>query len=71
MSVEALEHYLADDSRRAPAGLGAVTGSAGGAPCGDLIRISLQLGDGAIDRVTHAAEGCATSRAAAAALAET
>ena len=43
---EPLEHYLRDDSRRAPAPADAFTGAAGGARCGDLVRISLTVGDG-------------------------
>jgi tRNA-specific 2-thiouridylase len=70
MSADAIEHYLADSSRRGPAGEDSFTGSAGGAPCGDLLRISLELTDGAIARVSQDAEGCAASRAAAAAVAE-
>ncbi len=50
--------------------MGAFTGSAGGAPCGDLVRISLVAADGRIGRVTFETEGCAASSAAAAAAAE-
>ena len=70
MNAEAIEHYLADASRRGPAPDGSATGSAGGAPCGDLIRISLRVDEGLIADVTQDAEGCAASRAAAAAVAE-
>ena len=70
MDGEALQHYLADGSRRGPAGERARSGTAGGAPCGDLVRLSLELAEGRIQRVTHEAEGCAASRAAAAATAE-
>ena len=70
MDGEALSHYLADGSRRGPAAAGAHSGSAGGAPCGDLVRLSLSARSGRIERVTHEAEGCAASRAAAAAAAE-
>jgi tRNA-specific 2-thiouridylase len=70
MDTEALQHYLSDASRRgAPLERG-FSGSAGGAPCGDLVRFSVALAAGAIERVTFDAEGCATVRAAAAALAE-
>jgi tRNA-specific 2-thiouridylase len=64
------EEYLADEVRLGPAPEGAFTGSAGGAPCGDLIRISVLAGDGRIERVTFDREGCAASTAAAAAVAE-
>jgi tRNA-specific 2-thiouridylase len=67
---ELLEHYLADDARRGPELGGAFTGSAGGAPCGDLVRLSLLVCDGRIGRVTFDREGCAASAAAAAAVAE-
>lgn len=70
MSAEAIEHYLADVSRRGPAPAGAHSGSAGGAPCGDLVRISLLARGGRVAAVSHDAEGCAASRAAAAAVAE-
>src|SRR5215211_898365 len=70
MASEALEHYLRDDSRRGPAPEGAFTGAAGGAPCGDLVRISLTLEDGRVAGVAFDAEGCAAARAAAAAAAE-
>jgi tRNA-uridine 2-sulfurtransferase len=67
---DVLEQYLADDSRRGPAPTGAFSGSAGGAPCGDLVRISLVAADGRIERVSFDREGCAASAAAAAATAE-
>lgn len=70
MSAEAIEHYLADRIHRGPAPDGAFTGSAGGAPCGDLVRLSLSLDGGVIKQVTFDAEGCAASRAAGAAVAE-
>jgi tRNA-specific 2-thiouridylase len=65
-----MEEYLADNARRSPAPEGSFTGSAGGAPCGDLIRISLLVADGRIGRVTFDREGCAASAAAAAAVSE-
>jgi tRNA-uridine 2-sulfurtransferase len=67
---ERFEEYLADDARRGPAPDGAYTGSAGGAPCGDLTRISLLASGGDIRRVVFDHEGCAASSAAAAATAE-
>jgi tRNA-specific 2-thiouridylase len=67
---ELLEEYLADDSRRGPAPDGASSGSAGGAPCGDLVRLSLLVFEGRIDRVTFDHEGCSATAAAAAATAE-
>lgn len=70
MDELAVDHYLRDSSRSGPEPDGAFSGSAGGAPCGDLIRISLSVRDGVVERVAFAAEGCAPSRAAAAAVAE-
>ena len=67
---EALEQYLSDDSRRGPAPEGAYSGTVGGAPCGDLVRISLIAGKGRIERVTFDTEGCAATSAAAAAATE-
>ena len=70
MNREALEQYISDDSRRGPAPEGAYSGSAGGAPCGDLARISLIAGEDRIERVTFDTEGCAATSAAAAAATE-
>jgi tRNA-specific 2-thiouridylase len=67
---ELFEDYLADDSRRGPAPEGAFDGSAGGAPCGDLVRISLLAGSGRIEGVSFDREGCSATAAAAAATAE-
>ncbi len=70
MNRELFEEYQGDEARRGPAPDGAFSGSAGGAPCGDLVRISLVLGDQRIERVVFDHEGCAASAAAAAATAE-
>jgi tRNA-specific 2-thiouridylase len=70
MNRELLEEYLADESRRGPAPEGAFSGSAGGAPCGDLVRISLGAPDGRIESVSFDREGCSATTAAAAATAE-
>jgi tRNA-specific 2-thiouridylase len=70
VSAERLLEYASDATRVAPPPEGSFSGSAGGAPCGDLVRISLAIEDGRIDRVTFGAEGCATACAAAAAAAE-
>jgi tRNA-specific 2-thiouridylase len=64
------EQYLGDDSRLGPEPEGAFTGSAGGAPCGDLVRISVLAGDGRIEKISFDRDGCAASAAAAAAVAE-
>ena len=70
MDTTLLEQYLAEDSRRGPTPDGAFTGAAGGAPCGDLVRLSIVLEDGMVDVVTFDADGCAAATAAAAAVAE-
>jgi tRNA-specific 2-thiouridylase len=67
---ELLEQFLDDDARRGPEPAGAFSGSAGGAPCGDLVRISIVAHEGRIERVSFDREGCAASSAAAAAVAE-
>lgn len=48
----------------------AYLGSAGGAPCGDLLSIELKITDTTVSRVRWQAEGCATARAAIACAAE-
>ena len=70
MNRDLLEEYLADHSRRGPAPEGAFSGSAGGAPCGDMVRISLLARGGRIERVRFDHEGCSATAAAAAATAE-
>src|SRR5512144_1545061 len=70
MERELFEHYLRDESRRGAAPEGGFTGAAGGAACGDLVRLSIVIEDGVIDAVTFDAEGCAAATAAAAAVAE-
>jgi len=68
--VEALEHYLHDDSRRGAAPRHAFSGAAGGAPCGDLVRLSLSLERGRVAAARFDADGCAATIAAGAAVAE-
>lgn len=70
MDAEALEHYLSDARRRGAPPADGFSGSAGGAPCGDLIRVSIGVDGGRVGTVSFDAEGCATARAAGAALAE-
>jgi tRNA-uridine 2-sulfurtransferase len=70
MSSEAFEYYLGDDSRRGPAPCGSFSGAAGGAPCGDLVRVSLSIDGGRVAAVSFDAEGCAATAAACAAVAE-
>ena len=70
MNRELFEEYLGDEARRGPVPDGAFSGSAGGAPCGDLVRISLEFDARRSQRVVFDYEGCAASSAAAAATAE-
>ncbi len=67
---ELFEEFLADGTRRGPAPDGAFSGSAGGAPCGDLVRLSVSVYEGRIESVTFDHEGCSATAAAAAATAE-
>jgi tRNA-specific 2-thiouridylase len=67
---DALEFHLHDRSRRGPALQDWASGAAGGAPCGDLIRVSLRIEDGRILGTRFDAEGCSASVAAGAAVAE-
>ena len=57
MDTEAFQHYLSDTSRRAAPLADGFDGAAGGAPCGDLVRLSLEVRDGSIARVSFDAEG--------------
>ncbi|HEY3191932.1 MAG TPA: tRNA 2-thiouridine(34) synthase MnmA, partial [Solirubrobacterales bacterium] len=70
MNRELFEEYMSDEMRRGPAAAGSFSGSAGGAPCGDLVRISLVALGGRIERISLDHEGCAATSAAAAATAE-
>ena len=67
---ETLLQYVGDASRRGEPLPGGFDGAAGGAPCGDLVRISIAVESGRIARVSFDAEGCAAANAAAAAVAE-
>jgi tRNA-specific 2-thiouridylase len=68
--VSLLADYASDRSRLGPPPPRAFTGAAGGAPCGDLVSVSLVVDDGRIAVATHDGDGCAASRAAAAAACE-
>jgi tRNA-specific 2-thiouridylase len=70
MDREAFSAYLADESRCGDPLASGFDGAAGGAPCGDLIRISVDVSAGRIARLRFAAEGCAAAQAAGAAVAE-
>jgi tRNA-uridine 2-sulfurtransferase len=70
VSNELLAEYAADASRRGAPPRGAFSGSAGGAACGDLVRLSVAIDRGRIEALSFDAGGCATARAAAAATAD-
>lgn len=66
---------LLRDHLESPRGLGALersphTGAAGGAACGDLIRISIRVADGRVAEAGFRARGCAAARAACSAAVE-
>src|ERR671934_1700109 len=70
MSFELFEHYLRDGSHRAVPPQGAYSGAAGGAPCGDLVRVSLAIEQGQVAAASFDADGCSSTIAAGAAVAE-
>jgi tRNA-uridine 2-sulfurtransferase len=70
LTTDAFDYYLRDASRRAPAPVGSHSGAAGGAPCGDLVRVSIALDGGRIAAASFDAEGCSTANAAGSAVAE-
>jgi len=70
MDSEAMQLYVRDSSRRGASFAGGFDGAAGGAPCGDLVRLSIEIHDGTVARVSFDAEGCAAANAAAAATAD-
>jgi tRNA-uridine 2-sulfurtransferase len=64
-----------EDHLTAPRGRGRLrdarhAGTAGGAPCGDLVRIAVELRDGAVADAGFDAHGCAAARAAGSAVVE-
>ena len=62
------EQHLTEPTGRGPVPPGAQVGSAGGAPCGDLVRVALLLQDGRIAQVTFDADGCGAAIAAGSAV---
>jgi tRNA-specific 2-thiouridylase len=58
------EQHLTEPTGRGPVPPGAHVGSAGGAPCGDLVRVALVLRDGRIAEATFDADGCGAAIAA-------
>ncbi len=67
---EAFEHYFRDRSHWGDPQTGSHEGAAGGAACGDVVRLSLRIREGRVADVRCSAEGCGAARAAAAAAAE-
>jgi tRNA-specific 2-thiouridylase len=62
------EQHLTEPTGRGLVPPGAHVGSAGGAPCGDLVRVALALRDGRIAQVTFDADGCGAAIAAGSAV---
>lgn len=67
MDQDGFQEHLAEPTGRGPVPSGAVVGTAGGAPCGDLVRLAIRLAAGRIDAVTFDAEGCGAAVASASA----
>ena len=67
--MHSFEKHLSEPVGRGPVPAGAYVGSAGGAPCGDLVRIALVIRDGCIADVTFDAHGCGAAIAAGSATA--
>src|ERR671915_2344585 len=64
-----------EDHLSAPRGLGALagwphSGAAGGAACGDLVRVAVRVEDGRIAEAGFDTEGCGAARAAGSAVVE-
>ena len=75
MALHAATASALHDHLEFPRGLGALpgsphTGAAGGAACGDLIRISVQVRDDRVVAAGFQAHGCAAARAAGSAVVE-
>ena len=70
LSIPPLEDHLSAPRGRGRLRASTHAGSAGGAPCGDLIAIRLELRDGVIADAGFDADGCAAARAAGSALVE-
>jgi tRNA-uridine 2-sulfurtransferase len=62
------EQHLSEPTGRGPVPPGAHVGSAGGAPCGDLVRVALVIRDGNVAEATFDAQGCGAAIAAGSAV---
>lgn len=65
-----LAEYVTDRSHEGEPSGSAFTGAAGGAACGDLARISLEIEGGRVVSAVFGTEGCAATRAACACVCE-
>ena len=70
MERERFERHLSDPRGRGVVPEGAAVGSAGGAPCGDLVRVALLVREGRIAQASFDAEGCGATIAAGSACVE-
>jgi tRNA-uridine 2-sulfurtransferase len=70
LSIPPLEDHLTAPRGRGRLRAAAHAGSAGGAPCGDLVEIRLELRDGVVAEAGFDASGCAAARAAGSAVVE-
>ena len=64
LGVHPFEQHLSEPRGRGDVPHGAFVGSAGGAACGDLIRIAVSVAGGRLTAVTFDAEGCGATIAA-------
>lgn len=68
MDREAFEEHLNHPRARGGPAPGTASGSAGGAPCGDLVRISLRVQERRVTDVSFEASGCGSAVAAGSAV---
>jgi tRNA-uridine 2-sulfurtransferase len=64
VATASFEEHLNHSRGRGPVPEGAHVGSAGGAACGDLVRIALVVRDGAVENASFDASGCGAALAA-------
>ena len=70
LSIPPLEDHLTAPRGRGRLPHAAHAGSAGGAPCGDLVSIRVEVRDGWVAEAGFDAHGCAAARAAGSAVVE-
>jgi tRNA-specific 2-thiouridylase len=66
--MHSFEKHLTEPTGRGAVPPGAAVGSAGGAPCGDLVRVALVVRDGRVAHATFDADGCGAAIAAGSAV---